>query len=127
MTKRLTKAEEEIMLVLWKIGEATIREVMNELDEPETPYTTISTVVRVLEKKQFVGHKAVGTTYLYRPLLNKKDYLKGYISGIVTNYFDGSFTRMAAFFAKENDMGLVDLHDLIGDIETELKENQNHE
>jgi BlaI family penicillinase repressor len=127
MTKRLTKAEEEIMLVLWKIGEATIREVMNELDEPNTPYTTISTVVRVLEKKQFVGHKAVGTTYLYRPLLNKKDYLKGYISGIVTNYFDGSFTRMAAFFAKENDMGLVDLHDLIGDIETELKENQNHE
>ena len=87
MTKRLTKAEEEIMLILWKLGESTIREVMNELDEPETPYTTVSTVVRVLEKKQFVGHKALGTTYLYRPLLNKKDYLKGYISGIVTNYF----------------------------------------
>jgi len=127
MTKRLTKAEEEIMLILWKIGESTIREVMNELDEPETPYTTVSTVVRVLEKKQFVGHKAVGTTYLYRPLLNKKEYLKGYLSGIVTNYFDGSFSRMAAFFAKENDLGLGDLQDLIGDIETELKENKRHE
>ncbi|MCK4747203.1 MAG: BlaI/MecI/CopY family transcriptional regulator [Bacteroidales bacterium] len=127
MTKRLTKAEEEIMLILWKLREATIREVMNELDEPETPYTTISTVVRVLEKKEFVGHKAVGTTYLYRPLLNKKDYLKGYLSGIVTNYFDGSFSRMAAFFAKENDLGLGDLQELIGDIETELKENKNHE
>jgi len=127
MTKRLTKAEEEIMLILWKLGESTIREVMNELDEPETPYTTVSTVVRVLEKKQFVGHKAVGTTYLYRPLLNKKEYLKGYLSGIVTNYFDGSFSRMAAFFAKENDLGLGDLQDLIGDIETELKENKRHE
>ena len=127
MTKRLTKAEEEIMLILWKLKESTIREVMNELDDPETPYTTVSTVVRVLEKKKFVGHKAVGTTYLYRPLLNKKEYLKGYLSGIVTNYFDGSFSRMAAFFASENDLGLNDLKELIGDIEGELKENQNHE
>ena len=127
MTKRLTKAEEEIMLILWKLGESTIRDVMNELDQPETPYTTVSTVVRVLEKKQFVGHKAVGTTYLYHPLLNKKDYLKGYLSGIVTNYFDGSFSRMAAFFAKENDLGLGELHDLIGDIENELKEDKNNE
>ena len=73
MTKRLTKAEEEIMLILWKLKEATIRDVMNELNEPETPYTTVSTVVRVLEKKGFVGHKAVGTTYLYHPLLTKRN------------------------------------------------------
>lgn len=127
MTKRLTKAEEEIMLILWKLREATIREVMNELDGPKTPYTTVSTIVRVLEKKEFVGHKAVGTTYLYRPLLNKKEYLKGYLSGIVTNYFDGSFSRMTAFFAKENDLSLSDLHELIGDIESELKDNEKHE
>lgn len=127
MTKRLTKAEEEIMLVLWKLKEATIREVMNELDEPDTPYTTVSTVVRVLEKKAFVGHKAVGTTYLYHPLLEKKDYLKGYLSGIVSNYFDGSFSRLAAFFAKENDLNLGELHDLMGEIETELKESETNE
>jgi predicted transcriptional regulator len=127
MTKRLTKAEEEIMLVLWKLKEATIREVMNELDEPDTPYTTVSTVVRVLEKKAFVGHRAVGTTYLYHPLLEKKDYLKGYLSGIVSNYFDGSFSRLAAFFAKENDLNLGELHDLMGEIETELKESETNE
>jgi predicted transcriptional regulator len=127
MTKRLTKAEEEIMLVLWKLKEATIREVMNELNEPDTPYTTVSTVVRVLEKKAFVGHKAVGTTYLYHPLLEKKDYLKGYLSGIVSNYFDGSFSRLAAFFAKENDLNLGELHELMGEIETELKESENNE
>ena len=127
MTKRLTKAEEEIMLVLWKLKEATIRDVKNELDEPNTPYTTVSTVVRVLEKKEIVGHRAVGTTYLYHPMLEKKDYLKGYLTGIVSNYFDGSFSRMAAFFAKENDLNLAELQDLIGEIESELKETDNNE
>ena len=126
MTKRLTKAEEEIMLILWKLGESTIREVMNELSEPQTPYTTVSTVVRVLEKKEFVGHKAVGTTYLYYPLVPKKDYLRGYLSGIVSNYFDGSFSRMAAFFARENDLDMGELHVLISEIESELKESGDH-
>lgn len=127
MNKRLTKAEEEIMLILWKLGESTIREVMTELSEPDTPYTTVSTVVRVLEKKKFVSHKAVGTTYLYFPLVLKKDYLRGYLSGIVSNYFDGSFSRMAAFFAKENDLDMGELHELMSDIESELKESGNHE
>ncbi len=127
MTKRLTKAEEEIMLVLWKLKEATIRDVKNELSEPDTPYTTVSTVVRVLEKKKIVGHKAVGTTYLYYPILEKKVYLKGYLSGIVSNYFDGSFSSLAAFFAKENDLNIGQLQDLIGEIESELKESGNNE
>ena len=127
MTKRLTRAEEEIMLVLWDLEEGTIRDVMNKLDEPETPYTTVSTVVRVLEKKGIVGHKAVGTTYLYYPLLNRKEYLKGHLSGIVSNYFDGSFSRLAAFFAKENDLNLSELHKLIGEIENELKKNNHNE
>ena len=127
MTKRLTKAEEEIMLILWKLGESTIREVMMELSEPQTPYTTVSTVVRVLEKKKFVGHKAVGTTYLYRPLVPKKEYLRGYLTGIVSNYFDGSFSSLAMFFAKENDMGMGDLQVILADIEAELKDADNHE
>ena len=127
MTKRLTKAEEEIMLILWKLGESTIREVMTELSEPHTPYTTVSTVVRVLEKKEFVGHKAVGTTYLYYPLVPKKEYLRGYLTGIVSNYFDGSFSRMAAFFAKENNLDMGELHGLISEIESELKDADNNE
>ena len=127
MTKRLTKAEEEIMLILWKLGESTIREVMTELSEPQTPYTTVSTVVRVLERKKFVGHKAVGTTYLYHPLVTKKEYLRGYLTGIVSNYFDGSFSSLATFFAKENDLGMDDLQVILADIESELKDADNHE
>ena len=125
MTKRLTRAEEEIMLVLWNLKESTIRDIKNGLDEPNTPYTTVSTVVRVLEKKGIVGHKAVGTTYLYYPLLNKKEYLKGHLTGIASNYFNGSISRMTAFFAKENDLNLSELQQLIGDIESELKGNGN--
>ena len=126
MNRRLTKAEEEIMLILWKLKEATIREVMKEFNDPAIPYTTVSTVVRVLEKKGIVGHKAVGTTYLYRPLLQKKEYLKGHLTGIISNYFDGSFSRMAAFFAKENDLKLTELQELIDEIEDELvRENKN--
>ena len=127
MIKRLTRAEEEIMLILWNLKEGTIRDVMSELDEPETPYTTVSTVVRVLEKKGIVGHRAVGTTYLYYPLLERKEYLKGHLTGIVTNYFDGSFSRLAAFFAKENDLKLSELQDLIEDIENELEAKDNNE
>jgi BlaI family penicillinase repressor len=126
MTRRLTRAEEEIMLILWKLKEATIRDLMGGLSDPEIPYTTVSTVVRVLEKKGIVGHRAVGTTYLYRPVLEKKEYLKGHFAGIVSKYFDGSFTRMAAFFARENDLKLAELKELMGEIENELKE-EGHE
>jgi BlaI family penicillinase repressor len=126
MTRRLTRAEEEIMLILWKLKEATIRDLMGGLSDPEIPYTTVSTVVRVLEKKGIVGHRAVGTTYLYRPVLEKKEYLKGHFAGIVSKYFDGSLTRMAAFFARENDLKLAELKELMGEIENELKE-EGHE
>ncbi len=115
------------MLVLWELNQATIREVMDQLNEPETPYTTVSTVVRVLEKKGFVGHRAVGTTYIYHPILEKKAYLKGHLAGIATKYFDGSLTRMTAFFARENDLSLKDLQELMGDIGSELTQNSHHE
>ena len=115
------------MLILWKLKEGTIRDVMNELDEPEIPYTTVSTVVRVLEKKGIVGHRAVGTTYLYYPLLDKKEYLKGHLIGIVANYFDGSFSRLAAFFAKENDLKLNELRELMEEIENEQEAKNNNE
>lgn len=114
-------------MILWKLGEATIRDIMSEQSEPDTPYTTVSTVVRVLEKKGFVGHKAVGTTYLYHPLVAKKEYLRGYLTGIVSNYFDGSFSRLATFFAKENDLSMGDLQEILADIESELEETDHHE
>lgn len=126
MVQRLTKAEEEIMLVLWRLKEALVRDVINNLADPETPYTTVSTVIRILEKKGFAGHRAVGTTHIYYPLLSKKEYLKNYLGGIVKNYFDGSTSGLLTFFARESDMSLDQLKDLIGDVENELENEDDN-
>ena len=126
MGLRLTKAEEEIMLVLWKLKETIVRDVIKNLSDPETPYTTVSTVIRILEKKGFVGHRAVGTTHLYYPLLSKKEYLKGYLTGIVKNYFDGSSSNLLTFFAKDSDLSLEELKGLIEEVESELEKENEH-
>jgi len=128
MGLRLTKAEEEVMLVLWRMKEAIVREVITNLKDPQTPYTTVSTVIRILEKKGFVGHRAVGTTHLYFPLLSKKEYLRGYLSGIVNNYFNGSSSGLVTFFARETDLDMEQLKELIDEVEEDLKrEDKNDE
>ncbi|HYW95628.1 MAG TPA: BlaI/MecI/CopY family transcriptional regulator [Bacteroidales bacterium] len=126
MMKKLTKAEEEIMLILWKIGEGTVRDVIAEL-ENATAYTTVSTVIRVLEKKGFAGHKAVGTTHLYFPVVSKRDYLHGYLSGVVGKYFNGSFSSMASFFARENDLSMDDLNEILEEVKSDILKSTDHE
>ena len=120
--KKLTKAEEEIMLILWRLKEALVRDIISELENPETPYTTVSTVIRVLEKKNFVSHKAYGSTYLYFPLVSKKEYSSTQLKDIVGNYFNGSFSGMATFFAKENDISLEELEVIVTELQKELKQ-----
>jgi len=119
--QKLTKAEEEIMLALWMLQEAVVRDVMAELNDTNIPYTTVSTVIRVLEKKGFIGHRSVGTTYLYYPLISKRKYLRDFLPGILRKYFNGSFTEMASFFARENDMSLNELSEIIEVVGEELK------
>ncbi len=123
--KKLTKAEEEIMLILWGINEGVVRDVIEKLKTRDIPYTTVSTVIRVLERKGFVGHRAVGTTHIYFPIVGKKEYLKGYLSGVVSKYFNGSFSSMASFFARENDLSLEELNGIMEDIEEDMKNSDN--
>ncbi len=120
---KLTKAEEDVMLILWELQEATVRDVINKLNEPETPYTTVSTVIRVLEQKEFVRHRAIGTTYLYAPLIQKEEYVKHSLSGFLNKYFEGSFTNLASFFASENDISMKELREMIDEINNEVREN----
>ena len=127
MTQRLTKAEEEIMLILWRLKEAIVRDVISNLEDQGTPYTTVSTVIRILEKKGFVGHRAVGTTHLYYPLLSKKEYLKGYLTGIAKNYFDGSSSNLLTFYARESDLSVRELRTLIEEVESELKKEERND
>jgi BlaI family transcriptional regulator, penicillinase repressor len=119
--QRLTRAEEQIMQVLWDLEKGLVRDVIDKLPSPKPAYNTVSTVIRILEKKGFVGHKAYGTTYEYFPLINKEDYTSVHLSYLMKNYFNNSFPELAAFFARENNLSLEELQDMIKMTEDELK------
>jgi BlaI family penicillinase repressor len=119
--QRLTRAEEQIMQILWDLEKGLVRDVIDQLPDPKPAYNTVSTVIRILEKKGFVDHKAYGTTYEYFPLINKEDYTRVHFSHLMKNYFNDSFPELAVFFARENNLSLEDLQDMIKMTEDELK------
>jgi predicted transcriptional regulator len=114
--KQLTKAEEEIMHVLWQLEKANVKEVINELPEPKPAYNTVSTIIRILENKGFVDYKKQGKGHIYFPLLKKQEYSNQSINNLVDNYFQGSFKSMVSFFVKKNDVDLKDMEAILKDI-----------
>lgn len=128
MIRELTKAEEQIMQILWNLEESIVRDMVDQFPDPKPAYNTVSTVLRVLEKKGFVDHKAYGTTYVYFPLVTKKEYSKFQFTNLIRNYFNGSFPKMAAFFAKENNLSIQELEEMMDMAKDELKdENETNE
>ena len=123
MMRDLTKAEEQVMQILWKVGESIVRDLVDQFPDPKPAYNTVSTVLRVLEKKEFVDHKAYGTTYLYFPLVSKKEYSKFQFSNLIKNYFNGSFPKMAAFFAQENNLSIQELEEMMDMAKEELNDD----
>ena len=111
--KELTKAEEQVMQAVWKLGEVVVKEVVNQFPDPKPAYTTVATVMKVLESKGFLDHQAVGNTFLYFPKVGKDQYSSFQMSRLVKNYFGNSFPRMAAFFARENKMNIQELDEMI--------------
>ena len=121
MTKQLTKAEEEIMQVLWQLEEATVKEIIVLFPEPKPAYNTVSTIIRILETKEFVDHKQEGKGYVYFPIVKKEDYSNSSINKLVENYFQGSFKNMVSFFVKQNDVDVKDVEALLKEIKTGKK------
>jgi len=122
MEKQLTKAEEQLMQVLWDLETASVKEIIEQLPEPKPAYNTVSTIIRILETKDFVGHKAKGRGYIYFPLIKKTDYSNNSLQKIVDGYFEGSFKSMVSFFVKKNDVDITELEailDKINDKKTE--------
>jgi len=111
--KELTKAEEQIMQELWILEKAFVKEIVEKLPEPKPAYNTVSTIIRILEKKGFVDHYAYGKTHQYFPLVSKTDYTKSYFRNFLNGYFSNSFQEMVSFFAKEDKMSLSELEELI--------------
>lgn len=119
--EKLTKAEEDIMQLFWEHGPNTVSNLISKMDEPYPPHSTISTFVRILEKKGFVDHKAYGRTYEYFPIIKKSTYSKFSLKKLVGNYFDGSVNSLVSFLIKEDDLSLKDLSNIINDLENEEK------
>ncbi len=111
--QKLTKAEEDVMQLLWDAGRATVSDLLERLAEPKPPHSTVSSVVRILEKKGFVGHKAYGKTHEYFPLIDKSDYGRNSLSDVVRNYFDGSVSRLVSHLVEDKQLSERDLQELI--------------
>ncbi len=110
--KELTKAEEQIMQVLWNLEKGFVKDVIEKLPEPKPAYNTVSTIVRILEKKKFVGHKAYGKTHEYFPLVGRDEYKKKFVRSFVRRFFGDSFPEMVSFFAGGRDMSLEELENV---------------
>ncbi|WP_238480351.1 BlaI/MecI/CopY family transcriptional regulator [Mangrovibacterium lignilyticum] len=124
---QLTKAEEQVMQYVWKLKETIVKDVVDQFDDPKPAYTTVATVLTVLEKKGFVSRKKIGNTNLFFPAVSKADYTKFQFSSLLKNYFNGSFPKMATFFARENQLDIADLEAILKEAEQELNNDNQKE
>jgi len=127
--RELTRAEEEVMQILWQLGQGVVHDLLERFPEPKPAYNTVSTIIRILEQKGFINHKAYGRTYVYFPLISKKDYTKSYFRSMVANYFGNSYKSLASFFTKEESLSIEELEaiqKLIGE-EIRKQKSEGHE
>ena len=123
--KELTRAEEQVMQILWKLEKAFVKDIILEMPDPKPAYNTVSTIVRILEQKGFVNHEAYGKTYQYFPLVNKSQYSRFYLNNFLSGYFSGSFESLVSFFAKENDLDVKDVDELMKHVKDDLSDEEN--
>jgi BlaI family penicillinase repressor len=117
----ITKSQEEILRVLWNIKEGVVADVVEKLPDPKPAYNTVSTVIKVLEKKGYVSHKVYGKTYVYYPIVSQKDYTKYLLKDSYKSFFNNSLNQAVSFFVKQNKTSLSELEELKNYIEEEIK------
>ena len=121
---QLTKAEEQIMQILWTLRESTVQDIRERFEEPRPARTTIASVLNILENKGFAVHKSFGRVNVYYPVVAKNEYSKTQLFGMIKNYFNDSLPAMVSFFAKENNLSMGELDELLEETRKELKEEQ---
>ncbi len=122
--KLLTKAEEQIMQILWELKRGYVRDILEKLPVPKPAYNTVSTIVRILEKKGFVGYLPYGKAHEYYPLITKTVYRKNYFKGFVQNYFGNSYQALTSFFTGDQDLSLNELEELRQLLDEEIKKKK---
>ena len=127
--KELTRAEEQIMHVLWEIEKGLVKDILDRLPEPKPAYNTVSTIVRILEKKGFVDHEAFGKTYQYFPRITLNEYRRGFLKSFVNRFFGNSYQEMVSFFASDRKITIQELEEmkvsLAEEIERQRTEGQD--
>ncbi len=117
--RELTKAEEQVMQILWRLKKGFINDILNEFPEPKPAYNTVSTIVRILEKKKFVKHKEYGKNHEYYPMVKKDVYTKSIVGGLMKNYFNNSLKQFVSFFANDNSLTINEIEEISKIIEQE--------
>jgi len=114
--KQLTKAEEQIIQVMWRLGKTSVKEIREELPDPKPAINTVSTIVRILESKGFVSHEKKGRGYVYFPVVEKEDYTRHSLRKIINNYFDGSFKNLVSFFTQKEEIDVQELEEILKEL-----------
>ncbi len=122
--KELTKAEEQIMQILWNIEKGFVKDIIAGMDDPKPAYNTVSTIVRILESKGFVAHEEFGKSHRYYPKVSKKEYTKFKMNDVVKNYFGNSARQVVSFFASNHRINLNEADEIIRMLENLKKEQK---
>lgn len=125
--ENLTAKEEEVMQILWDLERGMVRDIMNKLPNSDQPYTTVASIVRILEKKGFVSHKPYGKTHEYFPLISKAEYRRQKFKGLVTHYFDNSIESVVSFLVKEEKISPEELEELSRMIAQKPDNKEDHD
>ncbi|HCK20940.1 MAG TPA: transcriptional regulator [Bacteroidetes bacterium] len=119
--KELTKAEEQVMQILWNLKKGFIKDILQEFDPPRPAYTTVSTIVRILETKGFIAHESFGKTHRYYPLVEREAYKEFITSGLLKEYFNGSVSNLVSHFSKREQLSAADVEALLKIINQQQK------
>ena len=122
--KELTPAEEQVMQILWKEGRAFVRELLTQFPDPKPAYNTVSTIIRILEKKGFVDHEEFGKSYRYYPLISKEDYREERFSALMKGYFNNSMQQVLSHFSRSKKMDIKEADEMIRLLEELKRKNE---
>lgn len=122
--KELTRAEEQVMQLLWRIGKGHVNDLLGYFPEPKPAYNTVSTIIRILEKKEFVGHENVGKSHRYFPKVSKRDYARFTMKQMLNGYFSNSYKQMVSFFAREDNLTLKEMEEIRLLMEQQINEKK---
>ena len=122
--KELTRAEEQVMQILWKIEKGFVNNILEYFPDPKPAYNTVSTIVRILEKKKFVSYHAFGKAHQYYALISKEEYTKMFMGRFMKGYFSDSYKEMVSFFTRDKNISISDLEEIRKIMDEEIKKQK---